>query len=101
VDNALVAKAAEVCATEKIGWLMYGRMGNHPSLNRFKQNNGFNKFSLTRYYGPITKKGRIATKIGLHREIKDALSQPTKYPLIPAYNWVSRNKMRIRLHLGA
>ena len=101
VNNALVAKAVEVCVTKKIGWLMYGRMGNHPSLDNFKQNNGFTKFSLTRYYVPITKKGRIATKMGLHREIKDALPQPIKYPLIPVYNWVSRNKMRIRLHLGA
>jgi hypothetical protein len=101
VNNALVAKAVEVCATKKIGWLMYGRMGNHPSLDNFKQNNGFTKFSLTRYYVPITKKGRIATKMGLHREIKDVLPQPIKYPLIPVYNWVNRNKMRIRLRLGS
>jgi hypothetical protein len=101
VNNALVAKAVEVCVTKKIGYLMYGRIGNHPSLDNFKQNNGFTKFSLTRYYVPITKKGRIATKIGLHREIKDALPQPIKYPLIPVYNWVNRNKMRIRLRLGS
>jgi hypothetical protein len=101
VNNALVAKAVEVCATKKIGWLMYGRIGNHPSLDNFKQNNGFTKFSLTRYYVPITKKGRIATKMGLHREIKDVLPQPIKYPLIPVYNWVSRNKMRIKFLLGS
>jgi hypothetical protein len=101
VNNALVAKAVEVCATKKIGWLMYGRIGNHPSLDNFKQNNGFTKFSLTRYHVPITKKGRIAIKIGLHREIKDILPQPIKYPLIPIYNWVSRNKIRIKLLLGS
>ena len=101
VNNALIAKAVEVCATKQSGWLMYGRMGNHPSLDNFKQNNGFTKFSLTRYYVPITKKGRIATRMGLHREIKDALPQPIKYPLIPVYNWVSRNKMRIKLRLGS
>jgi hypothetical protein len=101
VNNALVAKAVEVCLSKKIGWLMYGRMGNHPSLDNFKQNNGFTKFSLTRYYVPITKKGQIAAKIGLHREMKDALPQPIKYPFIPIYNWVSRNKMRIKLLLGS
>jgi hypothetical protein len=101
VNNALIAKAVEVCVAKKIGWIMYGRIGNHPSLDKFKQNNGFTKFSLTRYYVPITKKGRIATKIGLHREIKDVLPQPIKYPFIPVYNWVSRNKMRIRLRLGS
>jgi len=101
VNNALIAKAVKVCVTKKFGWLMYGRMGNHPSLDNFKQNNGFTKFSLTRYYVPITKKGRIATKMGLHREIKDVLPQPIKYPLIPVYNWVSRNKMRIRLRFSS
>ena len=98
VNNALIAKTVEVCATKQFGWLMYGRMGNHPSLDNFKQSNGFAKFSLTRYYVPITKKGRIATRLGLHREIKDVLPQSIKYPLIPFYNWISRNKMRVRLH---
>jgi hypothetical protein len=101
VNNALIAKAIEFCANNKIGWIMYGRMGNHPSLDKFKQSNGFTKFSLTRYYVPITKKGRIAVRMGLHREIKDVLPQPIKYPLIPLYNWISRNKMRIRLRLGS
>jgi len=101
VNNALVAKAIEFCANKKIRWIMYGRMGNHPSLDKFKQSNGFPRFTVTRYYVPITKKGRIAAKMGLHREIKDILPQPVKYPLIPLYNWISRNKMRIRLRLGA
>jgi hypothetical protein len=73
---------------------MYGRMGNHPSLDRFKQNHGFTKFSLTRYYVPLTAKGRIAAKLGLHREFKDALPQSIKYKLIPVYNWISRTKTK-------
>jgi len=100
VNNALVAKAIEFCANKKIRWIMYGRIGNHPSLDKFKQSNGFSRFTVTRYYVPITKKGRIATKMGLHREIKDILPQSVKYPLIPLYNWISRNKIRIRLRLG-
>jgi len=98
VNNALIAKAVEVCGRKKCGWLMYGRMGNHPSLDNFKQNNAFIKFSISRYYIPITKKGRIATRMGLHREVKDALPDALKYPLIPVFNWVSRNKIRIKSH---
>jgi len=101
VNNALVAEAIEICANKKIRWIMYGRMGNHPSLDKFKQSNGFSRFPVTRYYVPITKKGRIAVKMGFHQEIKDVLPQPVKYPLIPLYNWISRNKMRIRLRLGS
>jgi hypothetical protein len=94
VNNALLAKAIEVCANQRERWLMYGRMGNHPSLDRFKQNHGFTKFPLTKYYVSLTTKGKIATKLGLHRDFKDILPQSTKYKLIPAYNWISRTKTK-------
>jgi hypothetical protein len=96
VNNALLAKAIEVCASQQVRWLLYGRMGNHPSLDRFKQNHGFTKFPLTRYYVPLTRKGKIATKTGLHKEFKDALPQSIKYALIPVYNWVSRAKTKMK-----
>jgi len=75
---------------------MYGRMGNHPSLDNFKENNGFGKFLLTRYFIPVTRKGRIAIELGLHRELRDVLPQGIKNRLIPFYNWVSRNMARIK-----
>jgi hypothetical protein len=101
VNNALVAKAVEVCAAKQVGWVMYGRIGNHPSLDRFKESNCLVKFPLTRYYVPATNKGHIALKLGLHRELKDALPEAIKYRLIPFYNWVSRTKMLARLRFGA
>jgi hypothetical protein len=97
VNNAMLAKAVEVCASNGNRWFMYGRIGNHPSLDRFKENNGFVKYPVTRYYIPITSKGRLAIRLGLHQELKDALPQSIKDPLIPAFNWVSRNKTRLKL----
>jgi len=96
VNNALIAKAVEFCAENKIGWIMYGRIGNHPSLDRFKQSNGFAKLPLARFYIPLTRKGRFAARMGLHRELKDALPQSIKYPLFPLYNWISRRKALAR-----
>ncbi len=96
VNNALLAKAVEVCASKGERWLMYGRVGNHPSLDKFKDSNGFIKFPITRYYVPITGKGRIAIKLGLHQDLKDAIPQPLKYSLIPLLNWASRNKARLK-----
>ena len=96
LNNALVAKAVEVCATRKIRWLMYGRMGNHPTLDDLKQNNGCVSFLLTRYFIVLTGKGRLAARLGLHREMKDALPLWLKRPLFPVYNWVSRTRMRIK-----
>ncbi len=98
VNNALVAKAVEVCAGKGTRFLMYGRMGNHPTLDSFKKSNNCVKFDLTRFYIPLTTRGRIAAKLGLHREMKDRLPQPVKYPLIPLYNWISRTKSKIKTH---
>jgi hypothetical protein len=100
INNALIAKAAEVCANNHVKSVMYGRMGNHPTLDNFKQSNGFCPFQLTRYYIPLTRKGKIAIKLGLHRELKDALPQAVKYPLIPLYNWISRTRMKLKLRLA-
>jgi hypothetical protein len=99
LNNALVAKAVEVCATRGVRWLMYGRMGNHPTLDDFKLSNGCVKLELTRFYIPLTRKGKMATRLGLHKEIKDSIPQAAKYRLIPIYNWISRTKMRMRLSL--
>lgn len=96
VNKALVAKTVETCASWNEHWLMYARMGNHPSLDRFKRENGFTKFPITRYYIPLTRRGKIATILGLHRDIKDVLPSPIKYLLIPVYNWLSRTKVKIR-----
>jgi len=96
LNNALVAKAVEVCADKRIRWVMYGRMGNHPTLDAFKQNNGCIRLPLTRYYVVLSGKGRLAVKLGLHREMRDSLPMWLKRPLIPVYNWISRVRMRIK-----
>jgi hypothetical protein len=100
LNNALLAKAVEVCASKRECWLMYGRIGNHPSLDRFKANNGFIKFPVTRYYILISWKGRLAAKLGLYRELKDNLPASVKYPLIPVANWISRTKIRVKIALS-
>jgi hypothetical protein len=96
LNNALLAKAVEFCVSNGMQWLMYGRIGNHPSLDKFKESNGFSKFPIIRYYIPITGKGRVAIHLGLHREFKDALPNFLKYPLIPVFNLISRNKMLLK-----
>src|SRR5208283_4840420 len=86
INNALLAKAVEVCASKGERWLMYGRIGNHPSLDTFKESNGFVNFPITRYYIPLTWKGRAAVRLGLQRDFKDALPTSIKALLIPVLN---------------
>jgi hypothetical protein len=99
VNNALLAKAVEVCALKGERWLMYGRIGNHLSLDKFKENNGFKKFLIARYYIPISSKGKIAVRLSLHRELKNSLPEFMKNRLNPASNWISRIKVRVKLRL--
>jgi hypothetical protein len=101
LNNALLAKAVEVCASKQQRWLMYGRIGNHPSLDRFKENNGFEKYPISRYYIPLTRKGSLAIRLGLHREFKDALPESVKNPLIPVLNFVSRSKVKVKLAVNS
>jgi hypothetical protein len=97
LNNALLAKAVEVCAGNGNRWLMYGRIGNHPSLDKFKESNGFVKYPIARYYAPLTGKGRFAIRLGLQKPFKDALPETLRGPLIPMFNWVSRNKTKLKL----
>lgn len=94
-NNALIAKAVEVCADKGVKFMMYGRIGNHPSLDKFKIKNGFVKFPLTRYYIPLTMKGRWAIRLKLHRDLKDMVPQFLKYRLFSLYNWCSRVKWKL------
>lgn len=97
VNNALVAKVMEFCATNNFKWVMYGRMGNHPTLDNFKKSNAFTKLQLTRYYIPLTRKGKLAIKLGLNKELKDSLPPEVKQLLFPLYNWISRTSTKIKL----
>jgi hypothetical protein len=90
VTRALIAKAVEISAEKSQAFLMYGRMGNHPSLDRFKRLNGFEKFAFRRFYVPTSWKGCLAIRLHLHRELKDTAPEFIKKPLYPVHNFVSR-----------
>jgi hypothetical protein len=77
---------------------MYGRMGggNHPSLDKFKENNGFVSYPLNRYYVILSRKGKIAVKLGLHHPLKDRLPKSVKSKVISLYNFVSRTKIKLK-----
>jgi hypothetical protein len=99
VNNALIAKVVEVCAQRGEKYVMYGRMGNHPSLDKFKESNNFVNYPLNRYYIPLTRKGKLAIKLGLQRDLKDAVPPSVKNRLFGVYNWVSRTKVKVKTNL--
>ena len=75
--NALLAKAIERCAEQGFPYLVYAYWLDD-SLGDFKRSNGFQKFDLPRYFVPLTPKGKLALKLGLHRGWKGAVPKEIK-----------------------
>jgi hypothetical protein len=67
-NNALLAKAVEVCAERHIERLVYGAWGRGGGrgLVEFKVANGFQCVDVPRYYVPLTALGRLALRAGFH-----------------------------------
>lgn len=86
--NALIAKAVEVCAERECTYLVYGKYnyGNagYTSLTEFKVRNGFQKYSVPRYYIPLTAHGRLALKMKVHQGFRNLLPEPVFKLLLSA-----------------
>jgi hypothetical protein len=71
-NNALIAKAVEVCAERGWSHLVYLHWGSG-SFSEFKRRCGFDKVRVPRYYVPLSPKGKLALRLGLHRGWRDRL----------------------------
>ena len=74
--NALIAHAVRACADRKIGYLVYqsySYSNNEDTLTKFKDNCGFQRVEIPRYYVPLTALGRFALKHRLHHKLADRL----------------------------
>src|SRR5262249_53562515 len=75
--NALLAHAMEICQRKNMSCLVYGKYvygtKHDSSLTEFKRRNGFEQVSFPRYYIPLSTKGRVAIRLGLHREFTNLL----------------------------
>lgn len=79
-NNALVAKAVEVCEQQGLNYLCY-LFWSDDSLAEFKRRCGFQKLIAPRYFIPLTAKGRWALKCGAHRGWKNMIPSKIKVPL--------------------
>jgi len=79
-NNALLAKAVARCADKGFPYLVYAYWLDD-SLGDFKRSNGFQKFDVPRYFVPLTRRGTLALKLGLHRGWKEALPKQLRKPL--------------------
>jgi hypothetical protein len=71
-NNILIAKAIELCESMGKRYFIYGSFVYYDptsTLTEFKRRIGFQAIPLPRYYIPMTLRGKIALKLGLHRGV--------------------------------
>ena len=75
VNNAIVAKAVELCADRKLNCIVYGVWGSGGTrgLDEFKVANGFERFQVPRYFVPLNWLGSLALRAGIHRGLVHAM----------------------------
>lgn len=77
--NGLIAAAVRCCAERRISYLVYANFayGNRQTdgLMEFKQNNGFQRIDVPRYYIPLTARGAIAYRLHLHQSLVHRLPE--------------------------
>lgn len=94
-NNALIAKAVEICEFKKLPYLIYAYWPKS-SLADFKRNNAFEKIDLPRYYVPITLKGMLALKLRLHKGIVGILPEKVVSRLMDLRTiWYSRKLKKV------
>jgi hypothetical protein len=86
-SNALIAKAVGLCERKKLPYLVY-LYWTDDSLAEFKRRCGFEKIAVPRYFVPLTNRGRLALKLGLHRGWKRLLPEQVKAPLKKLRGWL-------------
>src|SRR5262249_27951326 len=78
--NALLAKTVKLCQRRGMSFLLYGQYvyGRHQRslLTEFKRRNGFEEIRVPRYFVPLTYRGRLAIRLGVHRGLRDRLPEP-------------------------
>ena len=93
--NALIAHAVKACADRHIPNLVYSNFayGNKQSdsLSDFKERNGFQRVNVPRYYVPLSARGWLAFRMGLHHKFIERIPEPVIAKL-RAYRagWYSR-----------
>lgn len=77
--NAVLARSIERCAERGASCVTYGKFRygkqENTSLMEFKARHGFEEVLVPRYHVPLTLKGAVAVKLGLHRDMVEILPE--------------------------
>lgn len=79
--NGMIAKVVEICAKRNIPYFTYTvwRRGEH---GKFQESNGFERIPVPEYFVPLTIRGKLALRMGLHKGLKGALPEKVMVRLL-------------------
>jgi len=79
--NAMIAKAVRICVERRLPFLTYTlwRRGGHAY---FQERNGFQRVAVPEYYAPLTLRGEVALRLGLHKGLKGLIPENVKARLL-------------------
>jgi hypothetical protein len=94
--NGMIAKAVEICVARKVPYLVY-YMWRRAGHSDFQESTGFERIPIPEYFVPLTLKGRMALRLGLHKGGKGLIPEKAMPLLLAARaKWYAR-KARARL----
>ncbi len=77
--NALLSESVRACAKRGLPYMVYSHFAygkkQRDTLSDFKENNGFKRIDLPRYYVPFTAAGRLALRLGLHHSLMEHMPE--------------------------
>ena len=82
--NALIAQVVRSCAARNIPYARYANFSygakQYDSLVAFKISNGFQRVEVPRYFVPLTPRGRVALRFGLHHRMRERIPEAVLAP---------------------
>jgi len=77
--NALIAQGVRSCAERGLPWMVYASFSygkkQKDSLAEFKLSNAFERVEIPRYYVPLTARGTLALRLGLHHRLSERVPE--------------------------
>lgn len=81
--NGMIAKTVDICGARRIPYLVY-YMWRRAGHQDFQESTGFERIPIPEYFVPLTAKGAIALRLGLHRGMRGLIPEKLMAQLLAA-----------------
>jgi hypothetical protein len=89
-NNVLMAEAVKRCSERGFHFLWYARFGYLQGLDMFRKHHGFAASPNVRYFVPLSTKGVLAIRLGIHKGFEYSLSPKIVRTVMPIYSLANK-----------